>query len=663
MPEVPVQTNVARVRHRRLFPPLHLFRVEIFLEHMSATPASSPHSPKIGWLCLTALGIVFGDIGTSPLYALRECFDGNASLVNHDSVLGVLSLIIWTITLMITIQYVGLVMRANQDGEGGILTLMYVAFSENGKKPSPLVTKVMLILGVFGATLLYGDGMITPAISVISAVEGVGVAAPALTPLIIPITCLILVGLFAIQRLGTAKVGVAFGPITLVWFITLSILGIFWIAKSPSILLAFNPWLGIRFLLTHGHESIVVLSGVFLTVTGGEALYADMGHLGRRPIALSWYVLVKPALLLNYLGQGALLLSDPEAIRNPLQIMAPEWGRIPLLLLATLATVIASQALISGVFSLTMQAIQLGYLPRIRISHTSSSERGQIYISKVNWLMMIGCLLLVVSFGSSEHLAAAYGIAVSVTMMITTMLLFFAATRTWGWTPLKAIAVIMVQMILNLVFVYANSLKFFHGGFVPILIGVGLFVMMVTWREGRRILGEKLSRQAIPLDEFLENVTQGRDIHRVRGTAVFLSGSSGQTPVALMHNLKHNKVLHERMIFLTIHSTPRPYVPASERMTVEPLGDNIWRVVGNYGFMEKPDVSELLKSSADKDVACDMMQTSFFLGRETIIPSRRNFAYWRSRLFSLMSRNAQSAVAYYNIPYRRVVEFGMQIEL
>lgn len=488
-------------------------------------------------------------------------------------------------------------------------------------------------------------------------------AAPVLTPFIIPITCLILLGLFSIQRFGTAKVGVAFGPITLVWFITLSILGIFWIVKASSIQLAFNPWLGIRFLITHGHEAIAVLSGLFLTVTGGEALYADMGHLGRRPIALSWYALVKPALILNYLGQGALLLSAPEAIRNPLQLMAPEWGRIPLLLLATMATVIASQALISGVFSLTMQAIQLGYLPGIRISHTSSSERGQIYISKVNWLMMIGCLLLVVSFGSSERLAAAYGIAVSVTMMITTMLLFFAATRTWGWTPLKTIAAIFAQMVLNLVFVYANSLKFFHGGFVPILIGVGLFIMMVTWREGRRILWEKLSRQAIPLTDFLESINQGRDIHRVPGTAVFLSGSRGQTPVALVHNLKHNKVLHERMIFLTIHSTLRPYVPVGGRMTVEPLGENIWRVTGNYGFMEKPDVSALLESGAVPEVACDLMQTSFFLGRETIIPTNRNFASWRSRLFSLMSRNAQSAVAYYNIPCRRVVEFGMQIEL
>ena len=630
---------------------------------MSPPPPPQQGRFRMGLLFLTALGIVFGDIGTSPLYALRECFEGNAAHVNPDSVLGVMSLIVWTLTLMISVQYVGLVMRADKQGEGGILSLLYVAFPERSDKEPARVTKVMLALGVFGAALLYGDGIITPAISVISAVEGVGVAAPALAPYIIPITCAILIGLFCVQRLGTGKVGAAFGPVTLVWFLVLAALGIHWIIKSPQILLAFNPWLGIRFLLTHGHESLIVLSGVFLTVTGGEALYADMGHVGRRPITLSWYWLVKPALILNYLGQGSLLLHDAHNIENPLQLMTPEWGRIPLLILATAATVIASQALISGVFSLTMQAVQLGYLPRLRVSHTSSSERGQIYVSSVNWLMMLGCLALVVSFQSSKNLAAAYGIAVSVTMFVTTLLLFFAATRAWDWTPAKAVAAIAVQMLLNIVFVYANSLKFFHGGFVPVVLAIGLFIMMVTWRTGRRILGEKLSRQALPLSTFFGSISQGTSVQRVKGTAVFLSGASGLTPVALLHNLKHNKVLHERILFLTILTEPNPYVSPVDRIRVEQLADHVWRITGHYGFMEQPDVPALLLACADYDLHFDPMNTSYFLGRETIIPTRQTLPLWRSWLFSIMSRNAQSAVAYYKIPPSRVVEFGIQIEL
>ena len=627
-------------------------------------PASSAHGrSRLGLLCLTALGIVFGDIGTSPLYALRECFESSPHHVNPDSVLGVLSLIIWTLTLMISVQYVTLVMRADKQGEGGILALMCVAFPDRKDKWRTPVAKLMLALGVFGATLLYGDGIITPAISVISAVEGVGVAAPALKEYVVHITCAILVLLFCMQRLGTAKVGAVFGPITLIWFVVLAALGVRWILQKPEVFLAFNPWYGVKFLLTHGHESIVVLSGVFLTVTGGEALYADMGHMGRRPIALSWYALVKPALILNYLGQGALLLTNPENIRDPLQLMTPEWGRIPMLLLATAATVIASQALISGVFSLTMQAMQLGYLPRIRISHTSSSERGQIYISKVNWLMMVGCIALVVAFGSSKNLAAAYGIAVSMTMLITTLLLFFAATRAWDWTPTKAILAIAIQMILNVVFVYANSLKFLHGGFVPILIGVGLFTVMVTWRAGRRVLGEKLYEQALPLNQFLESIERGKKVPRVSGTAVFLSGASGLTPTALLHNLKHNKVLHERMLFLTIISELHPYVKPEDRLRVEKIAEHVWRITGHYGFMEQPDVPALLRACADFDLHFDPMQTSYFLGRETIIPTNRSLSIWRSKLFSLMSRNAQSAVAYYNIPPSRVVEFGIQIEL
>ncbi|MES2707316.1 MAG: potassium transporter Kup [Verrucomicrobiota bacterium] len=630
------------------------------MSHSTASPVRA----KFGLLCLTTLGIVFGDIGTSPLYAMRECFEGNPHHINPESILGVLSLIIWTIIIMISVQYVGLVMKADKQGEGGILSLLSVAFPDRKGMWRTPTARIMLALAVFGAALLYGDAMITPAISVISAVEGLTVVAPHLDPnVIVLITLGILAVMFSLQQLGTAKVGAAFGPIMLVWFFTLAVLGVVWIVQAPEVLKAFNPWLGARFLLTHGHESVVVLTGVFLTITGGEALYGDMGHVGRRSITMSWFTVVKPALIINYLGQGALLLTNAEGIQNPLQFMTPVWGRMPLLILATCAAVIASQALISGVFSLTMQAVQLGYLPRIRISHTSSSERGQIYISKVNWLLMAGCMGLVISFKSSKNLAAAYGIAVSMTMAVTSILLFFAATRAWKWTPLKAGAAIIVQVTLNLVFVYANSLKVLHGGFVPIIIAVLLYTMMVTWKTGRRHLGTKLSEQALPLKQFLESIERGKSVHRVPGTAVFMAGATGLTPISLLHNLKHNKVLHERILFLTIDSELHPYVDPDRRLTVEKLGENIYRIVGHFGFMEQPDVTELLRQCAGHDLILDPMQTSYFLGRETIIPTRHTFAYWRSKLFSVMSRNAQSAVAYYNIPPSRVVEFGIQIEL
>ena len=632
---------------------------------MSQPASSAPSRSRTALLCLTALGIVYGDIGTSPLYAMRECFHGEAALVNPASVMGVLSLIVWTITIMITLHYVMLVSRADQNGEGGMLALLCTAFPDRrnkGEWRSP-VARVMVILGLFGATLLYGDGMITPAISVVAAVEGLKVAAPALSHWVVPVSVIIIVGIFSVQRFGTAKVGSAFGPITALWFLVLAVLGVFWIKEAPGVLQAFNPWLGIHFLYTHPTQAMTVLAGVFLTVTGGEALYADMGHFGRRPVVLSWLWIVKPALILNYLGQGALLIGNAHAIENPLQFMTPEWGRLPLTVLATLASIIASQALISGVFSLTMQAVQLGYLPRIRISHTSSSEHGQIYISKVNWLLMIGTILLVVGFGTSERLASAYGIALSQAMLVTTLLLFYAATRKWGWSTPRTIALISVQLVLNVVFVYSNSLKFFHGGWVPVVVAVVLFTIMVTWRAGRRVLGAKLYDQALPLNQFLESIERGKKVQRVGGTAVFLSGASGLTPTSLLHNLKHNKVLHERMLFLTIVSELHPYVTPTNRLRVEKLAEHVWRVTGHYGFMEQPDVPALLRACADYDLHFDPMQTSYFLGRETIIPTNRNLAFWRATLFAVMSRNAQSAVAYYNIPPSRVVEFGIQIEL
>ncbi len=617
---------------------------------------------------LGALGVVFGDIGTSPLYAMRECFvepGHSVALVSVDRphILGALSLMIWTITLMITLKYIFLVMKADRRGEGGILALQCVAFPERKGRWRSGTAKLMVALGVFGAALLYGDGIITPAITVLGAVEGIKEVAPELGNFVIPITVVILIGLFSFQWVGTAKVGAAFGPITAVWFLVLAVLGVPWIFQSPEVIMAFNPWLGLSMLFERPEVSIKMLSGAFLTVTGGEALYADMGHFGRKPIARTWLWMVKPALILNYLGQGAFLLHDANGIHNPLQLMAPEWFRLPLLIIATMAAIIASQALISGVYSLTMQAVQLGYLPRVKIDHTSHTQKGQIYISRVNWALMFGCIALVIGFGSSARLASAYGIAVALTMLITTVLLYFAARRKWEWTPLKALAVIAIPLVLSVIFVAANAVKFIHGGWVPVFLGIAIFTVMVTWRAGRRVLASRLQEQALPLRQFLESIKRGHKVQRVPGTAIFMAGSSGLTPTALLHNLKHNKVLHERVVFLTIDNETTPHVEAAERLTIEEIDDNVWRVIGHYGFMEQPDVPELLVACEAEGLKLDPMQTSFFLGRETILPKGKLLSLWRGKLFAALSRNAQSAVAYYNIPPGRVVEFGIQIEL
>jgi KUP system potassium uptake protein len=479
---------------------------------------------------------------------------------------------------------------------------------------------------------------------------------------IVPATVVILVALFAVQRVGTGKVGLAFGPIMMVWFLVLSVLGVNWILRTPAVLAAFNPAAGIELLLEKGSVALKVLSGVFLTVTGGEALYADLGHFGRKPITRAWLCIVKPALILNYLGQGAVLLErGEEAISNPLQNMAPDWFQLPLLVLAAMAAVIASQALISAVYSLTMQAVQLGYLPRLRINHTSHMERGQIYIPRMNFLLMCGCVALVVAYRSSGALAAAYGIAVSLTMLTTTLLLYFAARRHWEWGRAKVIAAIAVQFVLNCIFVYANSQKFLHGGWVPVLIGVAVFTVMVTWRTGRRLLGDRLQEQALPLAVFLKSIQNGDTVERVPGTAVFMSGSTGLTPTALLHNLKHNKVLHERVIFMTILNEQVPFVDDPERIRLEQIVPGFWRVSGHYGFMEQPDVPGLLEACEVEGLKLDPMQTSFFLGRETVIPKGKLLSRWRGKLFGLLSRNALNAVAYYNIPPRRVVEFGIQV--
>lgn len=636
-----------------------------------STEASS--KSRLPLLCLAALGVVFGDIGTSPLYAFKEscaamhhALQPSVSIAEREGlILGLLSLIIWSLIMIISIKYILFVMRADKNGEGGILALLNVGFPERQQRWRSRTGKIMVAFGVFGAALLYGDGVITPAISVLSAVEGLEEVTPVFHDYVVPITAVILVMLFAVQRHGTAKIGGAFGPITLLWFLTIGVLGVKGILEHPGVLHAFSPHHAIRFLTlngAHGVHPFHVLGGVFLVVTGGEALYADMGHFGRRPIRITWFVLVLPALLINYLGQGAHVIVHPELLEKPFFSMCPEQFLLPLVILATAATVIASQALITGAYSLTMQAVQLGYLPRIKISHTSHTERGQIYISKVNWLLALLCIMLVFAYGSSTKLAHAYGMAVTLTMLITTVLFYFAARRQWEWPVWKALSLCLFFGAVEVVFVGANILKFFQGAWVPLALGVVIFSIMVTWRTGRRILGERLKEQALPLADFVESMGRG-GVHKVPGTAIYMAGAAGVTPTALLHNLKHNKVLHQRIVFLTVESQLNPYVREENRVDVVSISEGMWRVVGHYGFMEQPDVPRLLEQCASKGLSFNPMQTSFFLGRETIVATNKHLAYWRAKLFSVLSRNAQSAVAYYKIPPSRVVEFGIQIEL
>ena len=614
-------------------------------------------------LVLGALGVVYGDIGTSPLYALRECFHWSHDLApTRDNVMGVLSLIIWSLIIIVSVKYISFVLRADNRGEGGILALMALAFQDR-KTASPRSSRGMMItLGVFGAALLYGDGMITPAITVLSAVEGLEVATPVFDPYTIPITVCVLVGLFSFQRIGAGKVGIMFGPITLVWFISIALLGLRGIAQAPEICLAIAPSHAVRFFVQNGWPGFVVLGSVFLAVTGAEALYADLGHFGMRSIRLAWFWVALPALVLNYLGQGALLLHVAGAAENPFYRLAPSWAIIPLVILATVQAVIASQALISGAFSLTMQAIQLGYLPRIPIDHTSSSEKGQIYIPHVNWALMLACIGLVIGFGSSSNLAAAYGIAVTLTMLITTALFYCAARYVWKWSAWKAGPICLLFFVVELAFFGANLLKVFHGGWFPLVIGAGLFTVMSTWKTGRAILAEKLRASSVPFDLFLQDVLK-RPPLRIPGTAVFMSGNPGVTPLALLHNLKHNKVLHQRVIVLTILTEEIPHVDRAHRVKVEVIREGFYRVTGSYGFMQDPSVPELLECCASYGLKFKPHDTTFFLSRETIIPTHApGMAVWRERLFAVMSRNAQHATAFFRLPANRVVELGMQVE-
>ena len=626
---------------------------------------STPRGRRLALLSLAALGVIYGDIGTSPLYAVRESFHEAYGLtVGRSNVLGVLSLIFWSLVLVISVKYLVFVLRADNHGEGGILALTalvtpVVGTGHRGRR-RPLV-----LIGLFGAALLYGDGMITPAISVLSAVEGLKVATPIFEPYILPLTAAILVGLFLFQRRGTGGVGRVFGPVTALWFLTLAVLGIDQIVREPAVLAAVSPHYALRFFLDNGVRAFLVLGSVFLVVTGGEALYADMGHFGRRPTRLTWFSFVLPALLLNYFGQGALLMREPSAVENPFYLMAPEWATLPMVVIATAATVIASQAVISGSFSLAMQSVQLGYSPRLEIRHTSASEFGQIYIPAINWALMVACVGLVIGFGSSSDLAAAYGVAVTTTMVITTLLFYVLVRESWHWPVWLALATTGFFLVIDLSFWVANLVKIPAGGWFPLVIAGLVFVLMTTWHRGRQILHDTMRDRELPLEDFIDSL-RAHPPHRVPGTAVFMFGSPESTPRALLHNLEHNKVLHDQVVFLAVLTEEVPRVERAERATVISRGDGYDSVILHYGFMEDIDVVADLAALNGRDgLRLEPMQTTFFLGRENLIPTRRvkGMALWREKLFALMSRNARGATAFFRLPPNRVVELGSQIEL
>ena len=611
-------------------------------------------------LTLGAVGVVYGDIGTSVLYTMRECFTGSHAVApTHENVLGVLSLIIFALVIVISIKYIALVLRADNHGEGGILALtaLIPGGVTRGTKP------VLIGLGIFGAALLYGDGMITPAITVLGAIEGLKVVTPLFEPYVVPLTVAILVGVFYIQQYGTHRVGNLFGPIMVVWFLVLAALGVTWIAKYPSVLLAVDPRHAVHFFRENGLHGIAVLGAVFLAVTGGEALYADMGHFGKRPIRIAWFALALPSLVLNYFGQGALLLLDERAVEQPFFLLAPSWALLPLVVLATFAAIIASQALISGAFSLTRQAIQLGYCPRLDILHTSSDEIGQVYVPQVNWALMVATILIVIGFKTSSSLAAAYGIAVTMTMIITVLLLAKVAIERWHWPGWVVWAGASVFLVIDGLFFGANLLKVAQGGWLPILIGVVLFTAMTTWKTGRRILFERLTERSIPLDRFMAIVADQAPA-RVPGTSVFMTAQAQGTPPALVHNLRHNKVLHEKVVVLTVLTTQVPHVPPDEQVEVRELGEGVSNVLVRYGFAQNPDVPEALRLAKGLGLRIDEEDITFFLGRETILVSDHpGMAQWRESLFVLMSRNAVRATAFFRLPPDRVVELGVQVEI
>jgi KUP system potassium uptake protein len=632
------------------------------MESSSKTASGQPSGKYLVGLSIGALGVVYGDIGTSPLYALRECFSGAEGLaVTPANIEGVLSLICWSLILVISIKYLVFILRADNNGEGGILALTALVTPMRASAAGGRA--ILIALGLFGAALLYGDGMITPAISVLSAVEGLGVATPLFEPYIIPLTILILLGLFFFQQRGTGGLGAVFGPLTLIWFIVLGVLGAMNIFHGPEVLLAVNPWSAVVFFAQNGIHGFLVLGSVFLVVTGGEALYADMGHFGPKPIKLAWFSIALISLLLNYFGQGALLIRNPAAAENPFYHMAPSWALYPLVGIATIATVIASQAVISGAFSLTMQAVQLGYSPRLDIQHTSQTERGQIYLPFVNKVLMICCIGLVLGFRSSSNLASAYGIAVTTTMGITTLLFFVVARYNWQWSLWRAVLLCGLFMVFDLSFFGANIVKIENGGWFPLLVAGIIFALMSTWKWGRAILGRRLMAGTIPVKDFIDNVLAHPPL-RVPGAAVFMSGNPRGTPSALLHNLKHNHVLHELVILVSVETAEVPHVSEDERVSVERLSEGVYRMIIHYGFMEDPNVPKALQKVNLDGWRYNPMKTTFFLGRETLL-AKETAAMWgiREQLFVFMSRNSRNATDFFGLPPNRVVELGMQVQL
>ena len=634
-------------------------------EGLASTHAArvEPTGRRLLSLSLLALGIVYGDIGTSPLYAMRECFYGaHPVALTQPNVFGVLSLIFWSLVIVVMIKYHVYVLRFDNRGEGGILALMgLVGLDKSRRAP---VRSTLVVLGVFGAALLYGDGMITPAISVLSAVEGLEIATPFFKPYVIPFTIVILILLFFFQRRGTAGVGAVFGPIMLVWFSTLALMGIRGILWQPSVLLAINPMHAYRFFAANGMQGFLVLGAVFLVTTGGEALYADLGHFGEKPIQMDWFNIVGPSLVLHYFGQGALLIRQPSAAHNPFYLLAPKWALYPLVGLAMMATVIASQAIISGVFSLTRQAIQLGYLPRMEIIHTSRAEIGQVYIPSVNWALMFCTILLVIGFRSSTNLAGAYGLAVSTTMIITTVLAYVVARDLLGWSALLAGSITAAFLIADLAFLGANLAKIADGGWFPLLIAAIVFTIMTTWRKGRSILNTRLREGALTPEDFVTSLRAHPPV-RVPGTAVFMHRSGGVIPPALLHSLKHYKALHKQVMLLTVVSEEVSHLSDEERLQVDDLGEGIYRIACRYGYMEEADIPALLERvSLENGIAIPAMDTTYFLGRETLIVTSRpsGMATWREKIFASMMRNAESAARFFRLPPNRVVELGAQIE-
>jgi KUP system potassium uptake protein len=612
-------------------------------------------------LTLGAIGVVYGDIGTSVLYAMKEVFAGGHVPFTAANVYGILSIFFWTLTVIVSIKYVVLVLRADNNGEGGLVAML--ALASTSVKDRPEVRRVLLVVGIFGTCLFYGDGVITPAISVLSAIEGLEVLSPQLTHYVIPLTLAVLLVLFVMQKRGTGGIGRFFGPITLVWFAAIALLGISHIVSNPSVLRALSPHYAVLFMYHAPGTTFIILGAVVLCVTGAEALYADLGHFGKAPIRLAWFSIVMPALTLNYFGQGALLLKNPEAVKNPFYLMGPDWAILPLVGLATMATVIASQAMITGAFSVTKQAVQLGYLPRLQIRHTSVRETGQIYIPFVNWGLFVAIVMAVVMFKSSSNLAAAYGIAVTTDMLITTVLTFFVIRYAWKYPLWLCIIATGVFFVVDVTFWASNLLKLEQGGWFPVLIGMAMFTLMMTWKQGRELLNEKLKADAIDLKSFLEAVFVSPPT-RVEGTAVFLTAEPGTVPNAMLHNLKHNKVLHEHNLFVTVRSHEVPWIGINKRVEIEPLGHSCWQVVLHYGFKNDPDVPRALEQIRARGCEIEQMKTSYFLSRDTVIPSiGGGMTPWREKLFAQMHHNASAAADFLNLPNNAVVELGSKIEI